>query len=278
MAQKEVEAKYTEINEHTKPWRQGDCLLGELEFVFVPNPKNHIATNDTLDGDEDVIIQDVSGLCIVSQTCDIVRCCSERPYIEVSPLVELDDSKLAEVEKGGRPNYGFLPKLKSRKFVADLDRVMTLEKSCLKGVERIEGCGSDEQRRFFSKALSRQRMRFAFPNEFNKLASKLRDRIIEKHDKQSPEGEALRGLEEIRVYAAPSWQDDEIDLHFYFIRNLQDLTFKGTSWDELLKKWMGLLKEDDKFKNIGGEITTLEALSAKEYVDSDQLDLDHLSF
>ena len=121
-------------------------------------------------------------------------------------------------------------------------------------------------------------MRFAFPNEFNKLASKLRDRIIEKHDKQSPEGEALRSLDEIRVCAAPSWQDDEIDLHFYFIRKPEEKTFKGTSWDELFKKWMALLKEDEKFKNIGGEVTTLEVLSAKEYVDSDQLDLDHLSF
>lgn len=278
MAQKVLDQKHTKINEVTKHWRQGDCLLGEHEFIFVPNPQNHIATADTLDGNEDVIIQDVPGLCVVSQTCDIVRCCSERPYIEVSPLVEVDDSKMAEIEKGGRPNYGFLPKLKSRKFAVDLDRVMTLEKSCLEDEERVEGCGSDDERRSFSKALSRKRLRFAFPNEFNKLASKLRDRIIEKHDKQSPEGEALRSLDEIRVSASPSWQDNEIDLYFHFIRKPTDQTFRGTSWDELLKKWMGLLKEDEKFKNIGGEVTTLEALSAKEYIDSDQLDLDHLSF
>lgn len=278
MAQKVLDPKYAKINETTKHWRQGDCMLGEHEFMFVPNPQNHIATSETLNGDEDVIVQEVSGLCVVSQTCDIVRCCSDRPYIEVSPLVEVAETKMAEIEKGERPNYGFLPKLKGRKFAVDLDRVMTLEKSCLEDIERVEGCGSDGERRSFSKALSRKRMRFAFPNEFNKLASKLRGRIIEKHDKQSSEGEALRSLEEIRVCAAPSWQDNEIDLYFYFIRKPEERSFKGTSWEELLKIWMGLLKEDERFKNIGGEVTTLEVLSAQEYVDSDQLDLDHLSF
>lgn len=256
MAHKDVDPKFREINEVTKSWQQGDCWLGDCEFIFVPNASHHIATADILEGDEDIIVQDVAGLCVVSQTCDIVRCCSDRPYIEVSPLVEVDDSKLAEVEKGGRPNYGFLSKLKSRKYVVDLDRVMTLEKSCLKNVARTEGCGSDEERRAFSKSLSRKRQRFAFPNEFNKLVSKLRDRIIEKHDKQSPEGEALRALEEIRVSAAPSWNDNEIDLFFYFIRQSAQTTFNGKNWDEPFKKWMNLLVESDKFKNINGEITT----------------------
>ena len=45
----------------------------------------------------------------------------------------------------------------------------------------------------------------------------LRRRLVEKHNKSSPEGEALRALLEIRVRAAPSWSAQEVELMFWFI-------------------------------------------------------------
>ncbi|MCB0363424.1 MAG: hypothetical protein KDD35_11910, partial [Bdellovibrionales bacterium] len=247
MAQEEVEPKFAEINKITDGWSQGDCWLGSCEFVFVPTTDHHIASEYELEEDDDVFIQEVDGLCVISQTCDIVRCCKSRPYIEVSPLVAVEEERLEEVENGGRPNYGFLPLLKDKKLVVDFDRVMTLEKSFLKNVERVPGCNDDNERRSFAKALARKRVRFAFPTDFNGLVSKLRSRIKDKHGKESDEGEALRSLYEIRVAASPSWDEEEVDLFFYFIRKEEQPTFKGTDWDELCKKWMSYLKETGRY-------------------------------
>jgi hypothetical protein len=101
--------------------------------------------------------------------------------------------------------------------------------------------------------------------------------MIEKHSKESEEGKALRSLKEIRIYAAPEWSATEVDLHFYFIRHQEQPMFEGKSWDDYREMWMSNLKENEKYRNISGEVTTMEIMSAKQYVESDQLDLDHLS-
>jgi hypothetical protein len=102
-------------------------------------------------------------------------------------------------------------------------------------------------------------------------------RIKEKHKKHSPEGDALRSLREIRVAASPEWAGEEIHLHFYFIRHFDQNSFDGNDWDYWEKRWMSLVKIDGRYKEITSEVTTVEALSAAEYIYSDLLDLDYLS-
>jgi hypothetical protein len=60
-----------------------------------------------------------------------VRTCTSRPFIEVVPLVEVDEPSLREVQKGRRPQYAYIPGAAGLKLVADLDRVMTVEKPVL---------------------------------------------------------------------------------------------------------------------------------------------------
>ena len=99
----------------------------------------------------------------------------------------------------------------------------------------------------------------------------------DKHDKASIDGEALRALREIRVRAASSWNDTEIELMFWFIRHEEQVQFQGTGWEQQLAKWLALIPESGRFKSIEGLVVTLEDMTAKEYVESDPLDLDHLS-
>ncbi len=143
--------------------------------------------------------------------------------------------------------------------------------------KRQQGCTNDREIRAFAQALARKKMRFAFPDDFNYFVSKLQKRLKEKHDKLSNEGEALRGLDEIRVKASPDWNASKVELMFWFIRDEGQLDFQGTTWNELLDKWLRLIPESDRFYQVDGVVITLEDMTAKEYVQSDRLDLDHLS-
>jgi hypothetical protein len=210
-----------QVDAALREWCQGDCVLGEQWFVHRFNPQLPLtdASRDALSNEGDLLESEVVGFAVVTQTCDIVRSCVSRPFLEVVPLVEVDSQKLQEVQRGRRPQYAFIPNLAEKCFVADLDRVMTLEKAVVIGCQRIQGCTTDEERRMLGYALARKRSRFAFPDDFTAFAKKLQSRLQEKHDKASTEGEALRALREIRVRASPFWDASEIKLMFWFIRH-----------------------------------------------------------
>jgi hypothetical protein len=64
---------------------------------------------------------------------------------------------------------------------------------------------------------------------------------------------------------------------FWFIRENSQVTFEGTSWADLLDAWLKLVPADGRFEIVDGQVTTLDDLTAAEYVNSDRLDLDHVS-
>jgi hypothetical protein len=101
--------------------------------------------------------------------------------------------------------------------------------------------------------------------------------LLEKHDKQSDEGRALRALREICVRAAPSWDAPSVELTFWFIHAEEAMDFEGKRWDTLLESWLQLMPVAGRFRHVHGTVLALEDLTAKEYVESDPLDLDHLS-
>ena len=274
----EVEALYLEIDEITRSWRQGDYFFEITEFSFRANPDHHIATTEKLEKDDTIIDRLVLGACLVSQTCDVVRSCKDRPYVEISPLIVVPADQIESIEKGNRPNYGFLPSLKAKSIVVDLDMVMTIEKSCLKNVDRKQGCLGDAERAKFGQQLARKRQRFAFPTQFSKnTVAKFRNKVTSKYNHpESPDGIAFKALREIRVFADPRWDADEIKIHFYFILN-HEVAIDKSNWKKHERDWLLLMKKCDRFIEITGELTTLEIMSANEYVHSVPLDLDHLS-
>ena len=163
------------------------------------------------------------------------------------------------------------------RLVADLDRVMTVEKAVVAVWERIEGCRTDDETRRFSLALARKRARTAFPNDFVQFAKPLTDRMSAKHDKQSDEGRALRALREIRVRAAPSWDADAVELTFWFIPNDDEPAFGPQDWEHCLTALPQPQSTFGRFVRVDGMVLTLDDLTGRDYVESDPLDLDHLS-
>ncbi|MFE1746313.1 hypothetical protein [Coleofasciculus sp. H7-2] len=273
------EAELQRVGEVLASWRQGDCHVGEAWFYFHLEPTLPITpeAEEAAMGGADITGVQVYGFAVLTQTCDIVRDCEQRPFIEVAPLVEVDEGRLVEIQRGYNPRYAYIPGIAERRLVADLDRVMTVEKTVIARWERFPGCQTNEETRNFASAASRKRARFAFPNDFNRFVQPLQDRIKKKHMKDSLEGDALRALHEIRVRATPDWDADTIELTFFFIRDVEDVTFQGRNWSSLLELWLGLHHTEDRYRQVYGSVITYDDLTAREYLESDRLDLDHLS-
>jgi hypothetical protein len=271
--------QYQNVDDVLQKWRQEDCMLGEERFVHRFDHELPLTEESATVAGEDVNIieSEVRGLVVLTQTCDIVRQCVERPFIEVAPIVEVTELVAHEIERGRRPVYAVIPALRHLRLVADLDRTMTVEKSVVAKWTRTEGCRTDDEMRRFSLALTRKRARFAFPDDFTELVAKLQSRLLEKHDRQSDEGHALRALREIRVRAAPSWSAPEVELIFWFIREEDDIDFRGTGWESWCEVWLQLIPSSGRFRQVEGFVAALEDLTAKDYVESDPLDLDYLS-
>lgn len=273
------DAEKQRIDHSLGEWRQGDCVLGEHWFLFRLAPAAPLteeaaaAAAQAADAGE----SEVRGLMVATQTCDLVRPCGDRPFAEVCPLVTVAPDMLEEIRKGRRPRYAFVPAIADGMLVADLDRTMTVEKAVIAGWERKPGCRDDGENRQLSLALARKRARAAFPDDFVYFAAELRQRISAKHDRHTDEGRALRALQEIRVRAAPSWNAEEVELTFWFIREEDEAAFEGKGWDYYLDAWLRIVPTRGRFTSVDGIVLTLDDLTAREYVESDALDLDHLS-
>lgn len=260
------------IDDAIQTWRQGDCVLEDgLTFVH----RVEASPNDADAGD--LLETPVDGLIVLTQTCDLVRTHIERPFVEVSPLVVVEEEVLQQVRRGRRPALAFVPPLEPKQLVADLDRVMTIDKAVLAGWGRVVGWNSDAELRQFAAALSRKRARFAFPDDFVEVARSLQSRLTAKHDKQTAEGRALQALREIRVRAEPSWDASEVQLELLLIRDEDEDVFEGAPWSSHIETWEALVAPSGRFGSVAMTLTTLSDMTAADYVGSDPLDLDHLS-
>ena len=284
------QAPHGRINAALLAWRQGDCILGDHWFTWQYEPMNPVtegAVQAKNSGDSEYFNEIVDqcltvdekcpGFAILTQTCDIVRDCSVQPFLEVCPLILVDDAKIKEISKGKRPGYAFLAGIANSNLVADLNRVMTVEKPVVVNRQRVEGCLSDQDRRDFAMALSRKRSRFAFPDQFNQHILSLPKRLQDRHKKNTLEGDILRQMREIRVQAYPSWNADVVKLRFYFV--IKEDADKSV-YDQAHKfkpDWEGLIPNCPKYPDPELLIVYLEDITAQDYVHSYLLDLDHLT-
>lgn len=278
-------SQYEVVNTSLRVWRQGDCVLGEHWFTWRYDPDIPITPSSNqvdnqegfISGESDIVEDACPGFAVVTQTCDIIRNCQDRPFLEVCPLLQVDEEEISLIRSGKRPSYAYLRGIESLNLVVDLNRVMSLEKPVIAKLERVPGCLLDVDSRNFAEALARKRNRFAFPDEFTNFVRPLSERMKRKHNKNSSEGEALRQLREVRVSASPSWTADSVEIFLFFIIDQNvDLTC-SVNWDQHLEQWLGLFLESEKFIKVEGSVFSLSDMTAFEYVGSDRLDFDHLS-
>jgi hypothetical protein len=278
-----------QINAALDQWRQGDLVLGasvdflhladldcpltdaakalvaELKSTGEPVPTGPVPLTDSA----------VEGYVILTQTCDLVRNCAERPFVEICPLIKAESVEFyEEVRKNKRPQFATVAGASSGQLIADLDRVMTVEKSVVATWPRVPGCVTDDEVLSFARALRRRASRFAFPDDFEKAAGKLQERIISKHSKQSDEGAHLRALREIRVRASPCWDAREVRVSYWFVKEEDP---PNADWDRWSDAWSALFDQRGRFKLDPPTVAFLEDMTALDYVESVRLDFDRLS-
>lgn len=264
-------------------WQQGDLALGEHVFVHLADPQRPLTDGIEAEADAELVMaeSEVRGLVLITQTCDIVRRCTDRPFLEVCPLVELANAaRVDEVRKGMRPQYLYVPAVAAQHLVGDLDRTMTVEKSVAAAWVRTPGCATDAQRRAIAQALSRKRARMAFPDDFTEWVHRLAKRIKDKHDKDSDEGRVLANLREIRVEARPEWSAQSVHVVFWFVIDEEGPSENPPSREQIENQvcsWLELLRPAGRFAAVDGVAGSLESMTAADYANSDPLDLDHLS-
>lgn len=277
------------IDEALRAWRQGDVSLDAgLEFLhFADLTRPHSSASlqvanvmeergDAIEAGPVPVLDEVRGVAMLSQTCDVIRKCRKRPFVEIAPLIEMSRHEIEAIRRLKRPAFAYVPATAGDRLVADLDRTMTVEKALVAGWTRTPGWETDGELRDFSFALARKRSRFAFPDDFVAAAQAVQRHVVDKHDKMTEEGTHLRALREIRVRAAPSWGNDVVYLGWWFIKD-SDSVGMGVDWPGFLDLWLAPFDQSGRFRIDASIACRLEDMTAREYVESDRLDLDYLS-
>lgn len=266
MPSEDQAAQNAQVNEALSFWNQGDYVLdGQHWFAF----------GSLAEGVYQVEESSVRGFVVTTQTCDLVKDCAVRPWVEVSPLVEVSDEMLEQARQRQAIHLGYLPMLARRRLVADLERTMTFTKQVVAQWKREPSGLDDKFSRDFAQSLSRKRSRKAFPDDFNPLVGKMRDFIKSKHGKNSSEGQALLDLREIRVTAHPSWDAEAVKLTFWFI--WEDWTVMSReSRASSAGRWCEKVKAGGRYSSVTHVGCLLTDMRADEYVFSDPLDLEYL--
>lgn len=280
-------AEIERIESALREWRQGDATLDAGTFIVHLADKRAPLTMAARDAVGEVpvaynvfdVFSSVEGLAVVSQSCDIVKKCTVCEYVEVSPLVEIeDDAQLHAIRKGRQLRYAYLPGLADRRLVVDLERTMTVEKAVVARWNRVRGCITDAERVDFADALARKRQRFAFPDSFNAGLTKFRDHLKGKEGKASPEGALIAALDQIRVQPNPDWDGVNVTVLFWFLLE-PGAKIELDASRVIINAWIRRIRLSAPFSlgNPAFNLVEQRDMTVEDYKQSYRLDYDELS-
>ncbi len=275
-----TDADTDKVNRALAEWRQGDLILkSNLTFMIYALPTLPLTPAaqemSTEPGDSLLLVEtDEAGYVVVSQTCDVVRDCRSRPFVEISPLVPATVELIEETRRLRRSNLGFHSIAADHGLVVDLERTMTLEKPLLVSLPRTPGIIETNASVRFAAALANRRFRFAFPDDLVDACQRLIKRIKDRSSKQSEEGQHVDALDEIRVTADPDWDSVNVDLSFWLIKRGDPPT---PNWPYWASQWGALVNSTGRYSVVAMSVTTLDDMTARDYQLSHHLDLDQLS-
>lgn len=205
------------IAEKLLKWRQGDYALGVGGFLFADVPEEGDAFDARLADDE------VAGLVVVSQTCDIIRLTDDKRFVAVCPLVSRESKHWKEIASGRFPSLTTLEHAPSEGVFVDLARIMSVSKPLLASWDRQDGFTTTERAIRFAAAIERKMGRFAFPDDFDGATKLFQARVRERHSKtQSPIGKVYRSIDQLRFIASPHWEADAVEITMLAVLHPKD--------------------------------------------------------
>jgi hypothetical protein len=275
---------YRRIDSAMSALQQGDFILSPpFNFVHLAScatPLTEVAQQDASTlahaRDDSLIIETTdAGFAVLTQTCDIVRSCRHRPFLELAPLVPAGGTLIEETRRLKHPGLAYLPGAVSHGLIVNLDRTLTVEKAVLANLAPLRGLTTDKEITRFAAALAAKRSRFAFPADFAAACQALQRRLQKRAgNTTNPEGRHVDALDEIRVHAEPSWASSVIDLTLWLIKDRDPVEPAWPHWSTV---WSGLVDVTGRYRMVTAQVVTLDDMTARDYQDSHHLDLDRLS-
>lgn len=305
-------------------WRQG-FIVQKGHGAWVSDRDNPLTeATATLGGEgQGVTVVSNEYLVVVTQTCDIVKPCwappsdgGGHPFVQVSPVVNLEGKSLENASRGRMPRYAHLPGLGSNCF-ADLNQCTTIEKTVLARIGFLQdGCPDEKGRANFAAALAEHRSRFAFPNGMEKAIGKLRKRFDDKWDGEGKETPLIKDVCEVRVKPLTKWDSEEIKVELIFIvepsslpsrdpcadepvmgdalrdwasthREVKQIVERltdtgnpderGYLWQMLAQEWANLGDQSGRVRIVGGEAMNSTEYTVQRMWSEPKLSFDHLS-
>ena len=250
--------------------QQGDFSLSCRDLIFLDLSEDE-------EPYEPVFDEGVDGCVVISQTYDVVREIEILPNVIVCPIVEIDNRRQADIEKGLAPRYGLINNLPEG-MVVDFSRAMSVSKRLLLTWERQPGCKNEHQTLNLAMALELFFGRYAFPDTFNESIKSLRKTVYAKHEKNSDIGRALRSIREIRVLPRARWTDeDSVPVTIIVVleeADTRELSDRGKIYETIAEKFAGVTWEVPlALHDLGIYLTSLSDMTASEYLNSFPLDL-----
>ena len=256
-------------------WRQGDFAFNVGGFLYAI-PAEGDEPYDASETTENIV-----GLVVISQTCDIVRRTGERHYLTVCPLIEKNKDDLTDILRGRKPNLADVENAGELVF-ADLNRIMSVHKDIVKTWDRNTGFNSEATRIKFAAALERKFGRFAFPDEFDSAMKEFNGRVWKRHKKDGSElGRVCRSLAQIRFRAEPNWEAYERTITVIAVLNEKNNR-------EVEREHIGRVLDDEfdkidlpegyNWANQRLILETTKGLSAEDIIESRRGDFDFLCY
>jgi len=277
---------FSDVDKALEKWRQGDVILtptfnflhlAKLTQPLTPAAQQAQPPPAAVPNPDPEIIETVAdGFIVITQTCDLVRDAKNKPYANLALLrPAATPEEFNQTRRCERPAFAYVPAVANRNLIADLNRIVTVEKSILASFARTPGFATEVEAEAFAAALSRHRRRFAFPDAFNTAIAKFQKRFKDRAGKNSDEGRHVDALSEIRVSGSPSWDAEKVAITLWLIKRGDPAKQDWLRW---LAEWVKLIDQTGRYV-LDGEprLRRLEDMHASEYLASHQLDLDHLS-
>jgi hypothetical protein len=274
------DAELARINKVLETWQQGDLVRSaSLPFAYFADAARPLSASaqKTVSADDSgltVIETDEVGFVILTQTCDVVRSCADRPFLELAPLVLAPAPLIEEARRLKRASLAYHPAAARHGLLVDLDRTMTVEKAVVADIDHERGLATDDEMVAFQQALASKRARFAFSNEFVAACTKFAKRMKDRAGKQTAEGRHVDALDEIRVAASPNWTADTIELTFWLIKRGEP---PAADWPAWTAEWTKLFDRTPQLATVQMRAVTLDDMTARDHVESHHLDFDQLS-
>ena len=210
---------------------------------------------------------------IASQTCELVRASAKHPFATVAPIVGLQkpDQKFASDWRMTR--YVPLPFVGDGMF-ADLSLCFAIEKSVLLNSHVARQQLPDDDRRKLGHHIGRFFGRPALPDDVVKAIGAF-SKIFRTAGPRTPEGLARDTVWMIRLIPLSKWSDDPLRFHIFFcVESEKDLAVvTEQQWLDAVDEWVETIDITNRISGVTAEITSLERLSAYEWLHSDEHDL-----